>query len=130
MPGQASNAGEKVALDAITGRATQTAATKYLALGTAASDTAFTEITTAGTNGYSRQSVAWTDPTTTGSTSNTGILTFGPFSSNLASVTHCALYDASTGGNMLFYWTLTDPRDPDINDSISFAIGALVASID
>jgi len=130
MPGQASNAGEKVALDAITGRATQTAATKYLALGTAASDTAFTEITTAGTNGYSLQSVAWTDPTTTGSTSNTGILTFGPFSSNLDNVTHCALYDATTGGNMLFYWTLDAPRDPDTNDSISFAIGALVASID
>jgi len=126
MPGQASNAGEKVMLDALSGRATQTAATKYLALGTAASDSSFTELTTAGTNGYSRQSVAWTDPGTTGSTSNTGIVTFGPFTSNLANTTHCALFDASTGGTMLFYWTLDDARDPESGDSISFAVGALV----
>jgi hypothetical protein len=133
MAGSASNVGEKIALDAMTGRATQTARTTYLALLTAApSDTTtmstMTELTTPGTNGYSRQTVTWTDPSTTGQTANSGVVTFGAFSSDLGNVTHLALVSASTGtsGDLIVYWTADSARDPASGDSITIADGALV----
>lgn len=135
MPGQASAAGSKIGLDAKTGRATQTARTMYLALLTAAPTDATTmatmsEVTAPTTNGYARQATAWTDPGTTESTSNSAALTFGPFTADLANVTHCALVSAATGtaGDLTFYWTLDNARDPIVGDSIVFPVGALVAT--
>jgi hypothetical protein len=137
MPGQASTVGSKIGLDALSGRATQTARNTFLALLTTAPTDASTmgtmaEVTTPTTNGYTRQQVTWTDPTTTETTSNTGALTFGPFSSNLSPVTHCALVSAATGtsGDFIFWWELTSPRDPENGDSISFATGALSMSLE
>lgn len=136
MAGSASNVGEKAALDAITGRATQTARTTYLALLTAApSDTTtmstMTEVTTPGTNGYARQPVTWTDPSTNGSTANSGAITFGPFSSDLGNVTHAALVSTSTGtaGELVYYWTWDTARDPQNGDSLTVADGALTITL-
>lgn len=133
MPGQASAAGSKIGLDAKTGRATQTARTMYLALLTAAPTDATTMATMAElgappVSGYARQVVAFTDPAATESTSNSAALTFGPFSADLANVTHAALVSAATGtaGDLTFYWTLDTARDPANGDSIVFPIGALV----
>jgi hypothetical protein len=138
MAGQASTAGANIGLDAITGRATQTARTMYLALLTAAPTdsttmASMTELTTPGSNGYSRQAVTFSAPSSDpSSTSNTSTVTFGPFSSDLGNVTHCALVSASTGtsGDLTFYWTLDAARDPANGDSISFAASALVATLD
>lgn len=132
MPGQASSRGSAVMLDAASGRATQTARTTYLALLTAAP----TDSTTLGTmsevaaTGYARQSVTWSDPTTTETTSNTNALTFGPFTSDPANVTHCALVSASTGttGDFIWWWSLDTARDAASGDSISVAAGALTMS--
>ena len=60
MAGQASSVGSRVGLDAISGRAPQTARTTYLALLTAAPTDATTmatmaEVTTPGSSGYTRQ---------------------------------------------------------------------------
>jgi hypothetical protein len=120
-------------LDALTGRATQTAYTSYLALCTTApTDSAGgTELTTAGTNGYSRQSVTWGAPSgDPSSTSNTNAITFGPFSSDLGNVTHLQLMDASTAGNVLAYWSADVAKDPANGDSVTVAIGALVMTAD
>ena len=137
MAGQPSNAGEKIALDALSGRATQTARTTYLALLTAApgdttSMATMAELTTPTTNGYDRKAVTWTDPTTTGSTTNNPAITFGPFSSDLSNVTHCALVSTltGTGGDFIFYWSLDAPKDPANGDSIEFAISALTMTLD
>lgn len=133
MAGQASLAGATIALDAMTGRATQTARTMYLALLTVApvegeTPATMTEVSTAG---YARQSVAWTapsgDPRTT---SNSGTITFGPFSADPPNVPYCALVSSSSGtsGELVMYWTLDTAKNADINESIQAAIGALTMS--
>lgn len=138
MAGQASTVGANAMLDAASGRATQTARTVYLALLTAAPTDATTmasmaELTTPGTNGYSRQTVAWSAPSgDPSSTQNSGALTFGPFTADLANVTHCALVSASTGtaGDFIWYWTVDVAKDPANGDSITVAAGAVTMTAD
>lgn len=135
MAGEASTVGAGKALDAITGRATQTARTMYLALLSAAPTDATTmvtmvEITTAG---YARQTVAFTAPSGDPEvTSNTAILTFGPFTADPPIVTHAALVSATTGtvGDLTYFWTWDVSRDAASGDSLTVAVGALVAQLD
>lgn len=133
MAGQPNTAGANKMLDALTGRATQTAQTTYLALCTSAPTDAAagTEVTVAGTNGYSRQAVTWTAPTgDPSSTENSGALTFGPFTADLGNVTHVELYDAATAGSSVAYWSVDVAKDPANGDSITVAAGALVMTAD
>ena len=129
MAGQATSAGSKIALDALSGRATQTARTMYLALLTAAPTDASTlaTVTEVSATGYARQTCAMSDPTTTEASTNTALLTFGPFDTDPASATHCALVSAVSGtvGDITFYWTLDVARDAAVGDSITVAVGAL-----
>lgn len=138
MPGEFSTAGSNIALDAVTGRVTQTARTTYLALLTAAPTDATTlatmsEVFTPGTSGYTRQAVTWTAPTgDPATTSNSNALTFGAFGADPANVTHCALVSAQTGttGDLVALWQLTTARDASVGDSITFAAGAVVLACD
>ena len=133
--GEFSDAGADAALDFLTGRAAPWAAARntFLSLCTTApTDTALgTEVTTSG---YARQDVDWTAPTgDPSSTSNSGLVTFGPFTADPPNITHCALMDAVSGGtasNMLMWWALDVAKDPAINESLQFAIGALVMTLD
>lgn len=140
MAGEYAPAGADLSLDAVTGRATVSSRTTYLALLTAAPTDATTmgtmsEITTPGTNGYDRKAVTWTAPADSSGvrrTENEGAITFGAFTSDLANCTHCALVSASTGtsGDFLFFWTLDAARNPASGDSISFADGVLYITLD
>lgn len=138
MAGEFSPAGAAAALDAVTGRATVTARSTYLALLTSApTDTTTTatmaEVFTPGQNGYARAAVTWAAPAGDPSaTSNTGVLTFGAFTADPANVVGCALVDAATGtsGTLLAWWTLTTPRDAGSGDTITFAAGALTLTCD
>jgi hypothetical protein len=135
MPGEATTFGAGKALDAISGRATQTARNTYVALLTASATDADTiaslvEVTTAG---YARQLVAWSAPSGDPAvSSNTGALTFGPFTADPPNVTHLALVSAASGttGDLLYRWTADTARDGIANDSITIAIGALSMSLD
>ena len=136
MPGQPTTPGANKMLDALTGRATQTAQTTFLALCTTApTDTALgAELTAPTTNGYSRQTITWTapmgDPSSTG---NSALITFGPFTADLGIVSHIMLMDVATAGvaaNCLAYWTVDVVKDPANGDSITIAIGALVMTAD
>lgn len=133
MSGQASTVGSKIALDAMSGRATVTARTTYVVLLTSAPSDATTmanmaEVFAPGASGYARQAATWSDPGGTEATSNTSTLTFGPFSGDPASVTHMALVSASTGtsGDFIFYWTCDTAKDAGVGDSITIAASALV----
>ena len=138
MAGEFSTVGANIALDAATGRATQTARTMYLALLTAAPTdstdmSTMTELTTPGSNGYDRQTCAFDAPTgDPSSTDNSSLITFGPFTSDLGTVTHLALVSASTGtsGDLTMYWTADTSKDPANGDSITVAAGALVMTCD
>lgn len=135
MAGEFSTAGSNIGLDAVTGRATQTSRTTYLALLSAAPTDASTlaSMTEISTAGYARQTVAWTAPTgDPASTNNSALLTFGPFSADPPNVTHCALVSASSGtsGDFLMWWALDVAKDAAINESIQVAIGGLAMTLD
>ena len=139
MAGEFSDSGAGKALDAVTGRATVTSATKYLALLTAAP----TDTTTPATmteyaaTGYSRQTVTWSTPALNGSSvpesSNTATITFGPFTAGTgATVSHCALVTSAsdTTGTIEAWWSLDTSRTPSTNDSLQFAASALKLAVD
>lgn len=68
---------------------------------------------------------------TGGTTSNNGAVTFPTPSANWGSVTHVAIYDASTSGNLLMWAALTTPKTVNNGDPApSFAAGALTFQID
>lgn len=139
MAGEFSDAGGSRALDAVTGRATVSSATTYLALLTSAPTDTTTPATMSeySATGYTRQSVAWSSPALNGSnvpeTSNTAALTFGPFTAGTgATISHCALVTSSSGtsGSIYAWWSLDTSRTPSTNDSLQFAIGALKLAVD
>ena len=82
-------------------------------------------------SGYARQQVhntsvsdGFTAPSN-GATSNANVVTFPAIVDNQVIVTHWALFDASTGGNMLYHAPLTNPKTLDPSDVLSFPIGSL-----
>lgn len=65
-----------------------------------------------------------------GQTSNNAAVTFGAPSANWGSVTHAALYDASTGGNLLAWGALGASKTINNGDPApSFAAGALTFTL-
>lgn len=135
MAGQLSTAGANIALDAATGRATQSARTVYLALLTAApgDSTSVATMTECTTAGYSRQACTWSAPASDPSlSSNTATITFGPFSADPPSIAYAALVSSAsgTGGDFIAYWTADVAQDAANGQSIQIAAGALSLAID
>lgn len=135
MAGQLSTVGSNIALDAATGRATQSARTVYLALLTVAptdstTPASMTEVTTTG---YARQACTWSAPTGDPATSsNTATITFGPFTADPPSIAYAALVSSASGtsGDLIAYWTADVAQDATTGQSIQVAAGALTLSID
>lgn len=68
---------------------------------------------------------------TGGTTSNNGAITFPAPTANWGSVTHWGIYDASSGGNLLYYAALTTAKTVNNGDAApSFAAGALTVQED
>lgn len=101
--------------------------TVYLALFTAAPSDAGggTEVTGGG---YTRQSITF-GAASGGSISNTGAVSFTASGASFGTVTHVAVMDASTAGNMLAWDAITSAVVGD-GDTLSFAIGAIVITLD
>ena len=108
---------------------TNSAATRpttwYIALSTAATTDAGS-VTEPSTGGYARQAVTFS--VTSDTASNTAQIDFVS-SADWAAITHVAVFDASTAGNMLFHGPLTTSRDPASGDTIRFAAGALTLTL-
>lgn len=66
----------------------------------------------------------------TGTTSNNAQLSFPTPTAGWGLVTHFAIYDAATAGNMLFYGTLGASKTINSGDPVTIAAGALTAQID
>lgn len=122
---------ENKVLDHINGKTSFTMPTAHVALFTAApSDSGGgTEVT-----GGSYARVATTGSTwaaaSGGSTSNAAAITFPTATASWGTVTHYALFDASTSGNMLRWAALTASKTIGSGDTASFAIGALTMTED
>lgn len=94
-------------------------ATVYVALFTTATDDAGGGTEVAG-GSYARQAITLS-AASGGTTSNTGALTFTNMPA--ATVTHAALMDASSAGNMLVHGALSVPKVVGAGDSLVIAIG-------
>lgn len=68
---------------------------------------------------------------TTGTTSNNGAITFPAPTANWGVVTHIAIYDASSSGNLLFWGALSVAKTVNNGDAApSFAAAALSIQLD
>jgi hypothetical protein len=73
---------------------------------------------------YTRISVAsggWTRGTGgAGTLSNTGVITITSSAASGATATHVAVFDAITGGNLLFYGALSASKSIGVGDEVKF----------
>jgi hypothetical protein len=67
---------------------------------------------------------------TSGTTSNNAAITFPTPSASWGTVTHFAVYDATTAGNLLFWGALTISKTINQSDAVSFAAASLSVQID
>lgn len=100
-------------------------ATVYLALFTTATTDAGggTEVTGGS---YARQAITFGAPSN-GTSTNTGAVSFSNMPA--ATVTHAAIMDASTAGNMLFHGALTASKTVGAGDTLTFAAGDISAAL-
>jgi len=95
-----------------------------------------TETGVAGTEadytGYVRQTLELDTPTASGTTvtcKNTSQITFPTPAANVGTVTHAAIMDAQTGGNVLIYKQLDNPITLTNEISPRFAVGDITLSM-
>jgi hypothetical protein len=67
---------------------------------------------------------------TTGTTSNNGSISFPTPTAAWGLVTHFGIYDAATGGNLLFYGALTIQKTINQGDTVLFPAATLSIQID
>lgn len=111
-------------------------ASVWVALGTAGADGSFTEL--AATGAYARVAKSRTSTTdwaaATGTspatTLNATAINFPTASASWGTVTHFAIYDASTAGNVIYWADLTASKTIGSGDTASFAAGAIVITQD
>lgn len=65
-----------------------------------------------------------------GTTSNNGVITFPTPSAGWGTVTHVGVYDAASGGNLLWHSALGVSKTINTGDSVSFPAGTLSLQID
>ena len=80
--------------------------------------------TEASYSGYARQAVAFS-AISGATTQNSGTVTFPAVAGSSITVTHFAIYDASSAGNLLLFGALTASKTLDATDVPSFPAGAL-----
>lgn len=126
-----SDYGEGAILDHLFSIATFTQPTLYLAVSTTAPAEDGTNVTEPVGNGYARITTAGTDwQRTANVVDNVNELSFPEATGAWGTVTHFAIYDALSGGNMIASAALTASRAPVANDTLRFAVGALTFTLE
>ena len=75
-------------------------------------------------NGYSRQSATWdTASGTGGTTANSADISFTASGGNWGTITHIAIHDAATGGNLLWHGAMTASKIVNDGDTLQFTAG-------
>lgn len=101
----------------------------YVALYTAAPSDAGGGTEVSG-SGYTRQSVSWDTATGTGGTTdNSGAVSFTASGGSFGTVTHIGIFDASTGGNLLWHGALSASKTVNDGDTLQFAAGDIDLTI-
>ena len=82
-------------------------------------------------SGYARQSATFDAPhATEGYSANSAAITFPAVVDSQIIVTHVGIKDGLTGGNSLLSQALNSSKTLEINDVLSFGIGALKVTLD
>ena len=76
---------------------------------------------------YARQSVTFAAPSA-GQVANNALVQFPTATADWGTVLGMGIFDNLSGGNLLYYGTLTAPKIVGIGDQISFASSALTVS--
>ena len=97
--------------------------TKYLALFTAVADGETGSVTEVSGGGYARQTVAFT--TSGNTTSNNAAVEYPTATANYGTVTHVAVFDASSSGNMMAYAALSSNKTIETGDVFRVPSGDL-----
>lgn len=103
-------------------------ATVYVGLFTAAPGEAGGGTEVSG-GSYARQ-VASFSAAADGQTSNSADITFPIATADWGTITHIALFDADTGGNMLYYGALSVSKTIQTGDQFIIKVGNLTISLD
>lgn len=81
-----------------------------------------TEVSTSGGSNYVRQSITFGAPAS-GVSSSVVDVSFPVAGTNWGNITHAAIRDATSAGNLLFYGTLVLPRNISTGDVLKFLTG-------
>ncbi len=79
--------------------------------------------------GYARQSVTFAAPAG-GAVQNTADIVFPTATAAWGTITHVGIRDAVTGGNLLFYGSLSTPKTIGVGDTFKLPVGQLVCRLD
>lgn len=79
-------------------------------------------------NGYLRQAVNF-NLASGGSATNNGAIQFPTATGTWGTITHMAILDASTSGNVIFYSALTTAKTVETDDVFQFSDTAITVSI-
>jgi hypothetical protein len=106
--------------------------TLYLGLFTASTgletNSPSAEVSTGGGTNYARQTVTFA-AASTGSSSTNATVTFPAAGANWGTITHVAIMDASTSGNVLFYGAVTTSKTIETGDTFQVSSGNLTVSL-
>jgi hypothetical protein len=107
------------------------ATTLYLALFTASTgletNSPSAEVSTSGT-AYARKAVTFA-AASSGSSATNATVTFDTATANFGTITHVAVMDASTSGNVLFHGAVTTSKTIETGDTFQVTSGNLTVSL-
>jgi len=123
--GSFSNYLEDKILDQIVGKTDYTMPTAYIALSTADPTDDGSGMAEPSGNGYARVSTSGSDwnASSGGSISNANDITFPEASGDWGTITHFAIFDAATSGNMLAHGSLGTSKQIQDGDTAKFPGG-------
>jgi len=123
---------ENKILDHIFGKGSYTPPTIYVGLSTADPTDDGSGLAEPSSNGYARVQTSASDwnAASNGSLDNAGDITFAQATGNWGTITHFALFDAATSGNMLAHGALSQSKAISESDTARFEAGDLDISLD
>lgn len=124
----ASNYYENLMLNLMKGQSVGATSTFYLALFLSNPGDTGTEGTEITYTAYARQPIAFSSPAASGSglmIQNTALISFGESATSAGTVTHVAVFDSLTGGNMYLYGALDVPLVVQAGVSPVFRAGSV-----
>ena len=123
---------ENEILDHLFGKGSYTPPTIYVGLSTANPADDASGLAEPSENSYERVATAGTDwnVASGGTIDNANEISFPEASGSWGTLTHFALFDAASGGNMLAHGSLVVSKSISSGDTIKFAAGDLDISLD